>query len=81
MTSQILFFSTLKDCVGTGEMTWPLDTPVAVGELYSKLSEKFPPLAKWRPSLLMAINQAYVSADALVSPGDEVAFMPPVQGG
>jgi molybdopterin converting factor subunit 1 len=81
MTCQILFFSTLKDCVGTAEMTWPLEAPMSVGELYSHLTEKFPPLAKWRPSLLMAVNQAYVSVDALVSPGDEVAFMPPVQGG
>ena len=81
MTCRILFFSTLKDCVGTGEMVWPLAAPMPVGELYSAVSEKFPPLAKWRPALLMAVNQAYVGAEALVNPGDEVAFMPPVQGG
>ena len=81
MTCRILFFSVLKDVVGTGEMAWALEEPLAVGALYDHVALQFPALQQWRPALLMAINQAYVSADELVQAGDEVAFMPPVQGG
>ena len=78
---RVLFFSSLKDCVGSGEIEWTLTEAVSVGKLYEALSEKFPALERWRPALLMAVNQTYVTAETLVHPGDEVAYMPPVQGG
>lgn len=31
--------------------------------------------------LLVAINHAYAKGDAVIRPGDEVAFFPPVTGG
>jgi molybdopterin converting factor subunit 1 len=78
---QILFFSVLKDCVGQAELSWPLPRPMPVGELYAACCVDFPALQQWHAALLMAVNQAYVSGEHLVNPGDEVAFMPPVQGG
>ncbi len=80
-TCRLLFFSLLKDVVGRSEMAWELTSPVPVGEIYSQLCTQFPALVSYRPSLLMAVNQTYVPAETLVQPGDEVAYMPPVQGG
>ncbi len=81
MTCRILFFSVLKDVVGTAEMAWALDEAQPVGVLFDQLVVKYPLLQAYRPALLMAVNQTYVSAEELVQAGDEVAFMPPVQGG
>jgi molybdopterin synthase sulfur carrier subunit len=33
------------------------------------------------PTIRVAVNQAFASPDAVLSPGDEVAFLPPTSGG
>lgn len=43
------------------------------------LAERWPELED--PSVRVAINQALVHDNAPLSPGDEVAFLPPMSGG
>ena len=45
------------------------------------LYARWPKLAEWDSSLLVALDHAYVKRDAALHDGAEVAIMPPVQGG
>ncbi len=81
MTVRLLFFSVLRDISGTGEMTWPSDPGATVADLLAALFARWPKLAEWDRSLLIAVDQTYVKRDALLHSGCEVAIMPPVQGG
>lgn len=78
---RLLFFSTVRDAVGRAEMDWPLAGPVCAGMLVEELCTLHPALEPLRSSLLVAVNLSYVKLDSPVAPGDEVALMPPVQGG
>ena len=42
---------------------------------------KLPAFESWVSSLALAVNQQYASPDTKLSPGDEVALLPPVSGG
>lgn len=78
---RILFFSTLKDAVGTGEIEFEFPEGTTMEKLYDSLCAQFPRLVGWKSGLLMAVNQEYVKGDCVVPHGAEIAFMPPVQGG
>ena len=45
------------------------------------LARRHPDLVPMRDTLAFAINGEYARGDAGVSPGDEVAVLPPVSGG
>ncbi|MEM0897415.1 MAG: molybdopterin converting factor subunit 1 [Verrucomicrobiota bacterium] len=79
---RVLFFSHLRDAVGQSELEIkaPFE-PKSVDQLLNLLCADFPKLADARSSIRVAVNQEYVSLDAPLAEGDEVAIMPPVQGG
>ena len=78
---RILFFASLRDVVGKSELEIDIDSKTSVRSLFQKLQEQFPNLSKYERVLLVAVNQVYASLDSEVSPGDEIAFFPPVSGG
>ncbi|MDA2937220.1 molybdopterin converting factor subunit 1 [Acidobacteria bacterium AH-259-A15] len=78
---RIRFFASLKDLVGGSEMEMKLEQKTSVRSIFHQLKARFPELKKYEPVLLVAVNQNYSGLDASVSPGDEVAFFPPVSGG
>ncbi len=80
-TIRLLFFSLLRDATGAAELTWPLPAPVTVGTLLSSLYAAHPALEKWDAQLLVAVDLEFASRTDVVRPGQEVALMPPVQGG
>jgi molybdopterin converting factor small subunit len=41
----------------------------------------YPGLEGWKGSLLLAVNGEYADRATRIAAGDEVALMPPVQGG
>jgi len=82
MTIKLLFFSLLRDLAGTDELNFPLREGVStVGGLLEELYAQFEGLASWDAKLLVAVNCEYASRDTEIKDGDEVALMPPVQGG
>ena len=82
MTIKLLFFSLLRDLTGKEEVNFPLPAEsLPVGDLLDLLFENYPDLKNWDEKLLIAINCEYAGRDDLVTAGDEVAVMPPVQGG
>lgn len=78
---RILFFASLRDVVGKPELEMEIDSKTSVRSLFQKLQEQFPNLSKYERFLLVAVNQVYATLDSEVSPGDEIAFFPPVSGG
>jgi molybdopterin converting factor subunit 1 len=78
---KLLFFASLKDLTGKSEMEIELEGETSVREVLQQLETRFPRIKKYEPVLLVAVNQEYSNLDAMVSPGDEVSFFPPVSGG
>lgn len=52
-----------------------------IGELWDALTELHPGLVPLGDTLAFAVNGEYARMEAAVSPGDEVAVLPPVSGG
>ena len=80
-TVRALFFARYRDLVGTGEMDVPISGPLSVGDFVRRLRERGEPFSLLPADPAVAVNREVVSGDALVRPGDEVAFLPPVAGG
>ena len=78
---KVQFFSQLKEVVGAGELTLDLPDGTSVAELLVRLYRDFPALAQWDRNLLVGAGVDFVERDHLISPNDEIAIMPPVQGG
>ena len=82
---RILYFAWLRERVGIGEEEVAL--PEGVGDvagLIGWLKGRGPRYAAafaTTASLRCAVNQEFATPSALVRPGDEVAFFPPVTGG
>lgn len=84
MSIKILYFAALRDRLGRAEETLSLPPGVSnVGELQAFLADRgdeWSALASQR-NVRAAVNQRMVKPGDTVSPGDEVAFFPPVTGG
>jgi molybdopterin converting factor small subunit len=84
-TVRLLFFSTLRDLAGAEEMDWPWPPcsggAQTVATLLAEVYDRWPALAAWDPRLLVAVDLAYATRETPLRPGQEVALMPPVQGG
>jgi molybdopterin synthase catalytic subunit len=81
MQVRLLFFATLKDIVGAGQVPFELPAGATINDLLLRLEAKYPRFKDYRPVLLTAINEDYVSRDTRINEGDEVAIFPPVSGG
>ena len=77
---KILFFGAAADRVGTRE-THLQAGKVTLDELWPLLLERYPDLSPMHDTLAFAVNGEYARGDTPVSPGDEVAVLPPVSGG
>ena len=77
---KVLLFGAAADRAGTRE-TRILAGKITLDELWPALAERYPDLAPMRGTLAFAVNGEYARGDASVSPGDEVAVLPPVSGG
>lgn len=82
MKIKVLFFSLFRDKTGTAEIS--LDLPAegaTVGEAIGQIFGQYPELESWHDKMLIAVNCEYAKSDLALSAGDELALMPPVQGG
>ncbi len=80
-TIKLLIFGGAKSLVGSSEVEFPLPAPCTAAELLEKLIGQYPGLGGHRRSLRLAVNGTYADAGDRISPGDEVALIPPVAGG
>ena len=73
----VLYFASLRELIGTANAQVAITQETAASEVWRQAN----PNIELPDSSLIAINQSYASLESLVSPGDEVAFFPPVTGG
>lgn len=81
MKISVLVFSRLREVIGADQLELELPEPGVLGDVVAKLEAAHPGLADWRGKLLLARNGEWADADTPIADGDEIALMPPVQGG
>ena len=75
------FFAQLRDVTGVSEMTVELSEGATVADLLAKLYEEAPVLRSWDKNILVGAGVEFVDRQHVLVPNDEIAVMPPVQGG
>ncbi|MEM6917066.1 MAG: MoaD/ThiS family protein, partial [Verrucomicrobiota bacterium] len=78
----MLFFSLFRELAGADEFPATLpDSGARVTDLLALLGREHPALRDWEEKMLVAVNCEYADFEQELKDGDEVALMPPVQGG
>jgi MoaE-MoaD fusion protein len=80
-TVLVRFFATALDAVGEPALRMDIAGDETVASILDRLVAAYPALAAMRASLLVAMNYDYVDVEAPLSGGEEIALIPPVQGG
>lgn len=78
---RVLAFGGARDIIGAAEIAVALEAPESARRFLDRLTAQYPALAPHAGSLRLAVNCCFASWDDPVSPGDEVAVIPPVAGG
>lgn len=76
ITVTVRTFARYRELLGFEQRECDLSEPASLAELLAQ-----PQLAKLPAEALLAVNQAFATADVVLADGDEVALMPPVSGG
>lgn len=77
MSVKVLFFASLRERLGVGQVVLDATEPLSVAEVWQRSSGG----AALPTNVLVSINHEYADVGKQVQPGDEVAFFPPVTGG
>jgi molybdopterin synthase catalytic subunit len=77
----VLFFATLKERAGTRQAVLDLPPGTRVGDLKTRLGQKYPGLAQMTGSMLVSVNKEFAFDEEEIPAGAEVAIFPPVSGG
>ena len=81
MKVKALFFATYRDIVGSREFELEIEEGSQVGDVKRVLMATYPNFLATTKVLSVAVNAEYVDDYAILYPGDEIAFIPPVSGG
>jgi molybdopterin converting factor subunit 1 len=81
MKVRLLFFAVLRDIAGSDEQELALADGTTARDVWETLRRTYAKLADYAQPPMIAINESYASADAVLRDGDELAFIPPVAGG
>jgi molybdopterin synthase catalytic subunit/molybdopterin converting factor small subunit len=73
---RVRLFAALRERAGSGSVEIELPDDSRVGDVWGALD-----LGDEPPGILFAVNRAYAERSSALSPGDEVALIPPVSGG
>lgn len=79
MRLHVRLFASYREAAGTNRLETTLGAPATVRDLLDALAPQIPALARTRG--MVAVNQEYVTPEAPLKDGDEVALIPPVSGG
>lgn len=81
MKIRVQLFSRLKDAAGKEHVDLVLKQGATVRDLLAELFAQFPQLKPWEQSILVGAGVEFVDHDYVLKESEEVAIMPPVQGG
>lgn len=80
MSVTVLLFAAYADALGAPSLSVELPAEATVADVLAEIARR--PGSELLPaSPLVAVNQRYAASSTRVSPGDEVALIPPVAGG
>jgi len=80
MTVTALLFASYADALGSDRLDLALEPGATVADALAEL-RNLPGGERLPPSPLVAVNLAYAATGRRLSPGDELAIIPPVAGG
>ena len=80
MKIHVQFYAQLRDLVGVS-INVDVEQGATVADLLNKIYELKPTLRAHDKSLLVAAGVDFVERKRVLSEGEEIAIMPPVQGG
>jgi sulfur-carrier protein len=75
------YFAATREAVGCPSESVELADGGTVASLVAELTARHPALARASASLRFAVDEDFVSAEARLTDGAEVALIPPVGGG
>ncbi|MBM3881068.1 MAG: MoaD/ThiS family protein [Verrucomicrobia bacterium] len=81
MHVRVLLHSYFKDLAGCATALEAVAAGSTLGQLLAQLYRRFPQLAAFERSTLLAVGVDYQTRDYVLAHGDEVSLFPPVQGG
>jgi molybdopterin synthase catalytic subunit len=81
MKIRLLAFASAGDAIGSTEMEIEMPDGSRVADLRERLDAAHPKLGPLWPRLAVAVDGRVVTPDEPLSPGAEVALLPPVSGG
>jgi MoaE-MoaD fusion protein len=81
MRVRVLFFGALKEIAGGAEEDLEIPAGATLEDVFRLYAERHETLQERRSSTLFARNREFARGDAVLSDGDEIAFLPPVSGG
>jgi len=81
MKVRVQFYAQLRDLIGVDELEVELPRGTTVRELLEKIYAQKPALRAHDKSILIGAALEFVDRNYKVNLGEEIAIMPPVQGG
>jgi molybdopterin converting factor small subunit len=81
MKVRVQFYAQLRDVVGVRELDVELVEGATIRDLLEKIYEQRPALRPHDKSILIGAGLEFVGHNYKLNPGEEIAMMPPVQGG
>ena len=76
----VLLFAQVAVDIGQAELQLELPDNATVDDALAALSERYPSIALQGHQLAIAVNADYADIGHKLSPGDELALIPPVSG-
>jgi molybdopterin synthase catalytic subunit len=77
----LLLFAALREAVGQRTLNLEFDDGATVNDLKQRLGAEYPTVEPMLKTVVCAIDDEYVNAEAHLREGVEVALIPPVSGG
>ena len=81
MNVRVQFYAQLRELIGAHQLELELPQGATVRELLEKIYAQRPALRAHDKSILVGAGLEFVDRNYTLNPGEEIAIMPPVQGG
>jgi len=81
MRVRVQFYAQLRELIGIHELELDLPQGAAVRQLLDEVYAQQPALRAHDKSILVGAGVEFVDRNYKLIPGEEIAIMPPVQGG
>jgi MoaD family protein len=81
MKVRVQFYAQLRDLVGMRELELEILDGATIRDLLEQLYVGRPALGAYDKSILVGAGLEFVDRNYKLNPGEEIAIMPPVQGG